>query len=110
MANDPNVLEVRITNSENQTNYFLYVRKDRLEAFHNLLNGNRAPNTPAGMPGLSWGAMLGLDAIFEKRPRRFPVYDIVGYLAAESGASRPEVEKVLEKFAALYPPDITETA
>src|ERR1700675_1612075 len=110
MATESNVLEVRIKNSENSTDYYLYVRKERLQAFHDLLNSNRAPETPAGMPGLSYGGMLGLDAIFEKRPRKFPVYDILGWLAGESGASRAEVEKMLEKFAALYPPDITETA
>jgi hypothetical protein len=110
MANESNVLEVRIRNSENNTDYYLYVRKERLQAFHDLLNSNRAPETPAGMPGLGWSAMLGLDAIFEKRPRRFPVYDILGWLAGDTDASRAEVEKALEKFAALYPPDITETA
>jgi hypothetical protein len=110
MATESNVLEVKIRNSENHTDYYLYVRKERLQAFHDLLNSNRAPNTPDGMPGLSWGAMLGLDAIFEKRPRKFPVYDILRYLAADSGASGAEIEKTLEKFAALYPPDITETA
>jgi hypothetical protein len=110
MATDSYVLEVRIRNSENSTDYYLYVRRDRLQAFHDLLNSNRAPETPAGMPGLGYAAMLGLDAIFEKRPRRFPVYDILGYLAGDTGASRAEVEKVLEKFATVYPPDITETA
>jgi hypothetical protein len=110
MATESNILEVRIRNSENSTDYYLYVRKDRLQAFHDLLNSKRAPETPAGMPGLSWGAMLGLDAIFEKRPRKFPVYDILGFLAGDSGASGAEVEKTLEKFAVLYPPDVTETA
>ena len=117
MGTDPNVLEVRIRNSENNTDYCLYVRKDRYRAFQNFLNRNRCPDTPPGMPGLSWGAMLGLDAIFEKRPRKFPVYDIITFLAKDyiphsscPAVTLPEIEKTLEKFAAQYPPDVAESA
>lgn len=112
-----NIQEVRIRNSENHTDYYLYVRKDRLKAFYDLLNRNRCPETPSGIPGLSWSAMLGLDAIFEKRPRKFPVYDIVEFLRTDyvphsscPAVTAPEIEKTLERFASLYPPDVTETA
>ena len=116
MATD-NVLEVRIKNSENHTDYYLYVRKDRLKAFYDLLNRNRCPETPVGIPGLSWSAMQGLDAIFDRRPRKFPVYDIVGFLmtdyvphSSSPAVTASEIEKTLERFAALYPPDVAETA
>jgi hypothetical protein len=114
MATDSNVLEVRIQNSENNTAYFLYVRRDRLEAFYNFLNANRCPETPKGMPGLSWAAMMGLDAIFEKRPRKFPVYDIINFLANDvhstPAVTAPEIERTLERFGTVYPPDVAESA
>ena len=110
MATEPNVLEVRILNSENNTAYYLYVREERLKAFHELLSQRPYRDVPAGMPGLGWQGMLGLDAIFEKRPRRFPVHDILGYLANGTGASPTEVEKTLEKFSTQFPPDVAETA
>lgn len=110
MATDPNILEVRIRNSENATDYYLYIRKERLQAFHELLSQRPYRDIPAGMPGLGWQAMLGLDAIFEKRPRKFPVYDILTYLANGTDASTTEVEKTLERFSTQYPPDVAETA
>lgn len=113
MVTDSNILEVRINNSENSTDYFLYVRKDRLEAFYTLVYTDRFVGAPQGMPGLSWSAMLGLDAIFEKRPRKFPVYDIITWLytgCVKPGLTRPELEKALEQFATMYPPDVAETA
>lgn len=113
-TSDPNVLEVRINNSENNTAYYLYVRRDRLTAFYQFLMRNRCPETPKGMPGLSWAAMLGLDAIFEKRPRKFPVYDIINFLVNDyhstPPATAPEIERVLEQFATQFPPDVAETA
>lgn len=110
---DPNILEIRIKNSENNTHYYFNVRSDRLKAFYNFLNRNRCADTPQGMPGLSWGAILGLDAIFEKRPLKFPVADIVNFLANDyiphsscPAVTSAEIEKTLERFATQYPPDV----
>jgi hypothetical protein len=115
------ILTISVFNSEAQRNFNLYVRQDRLLAFHNFLMRNRCPDTPSSvMPGISWGAVLGLDAIFERRPKRFPVSDILTFLAEDyknntlpSSLPPPtsaEIEKVLGLFAAEYPPDVSEGA
>lgn len=107
-----NVEEVQILNSEINTRYYMYVRKDRLGAFYSFLLTNRS-NTPVpNMPGLSGAGIAGLDAIFERRPKKFPVHDILVWLCARLGSpvNPPvtvyEIENALERFAKIYPPDI----
>jgi hypothetical protein len=113
---EDNTLKVSIFNSDLQRNFDLFVRKDRLKAFYDFTIGERHPERTASMPGLSWAAMLGLDAIFERRPKRFPVQDILTYLAGSCTAhtndsvTPPEIEYALERFSMLYPPDISESA
>lgn len=116
MPTDPNVEEVRILNSENHTYYYQYLRRDRLQAFYWFLEQNRQPNPPVSpMPGLSGLAIAGLDAIFDRRPLKFPVNDILSWLRENQGHYVPasnldlkELEYGLEQFSKLYPPDAGE--
>lgn len=112
-----NTLTISVFNSEQQRSFEMFVRKDRLAAFYEFLNSNRCPDAKSGMPGLSWSAHCGLDAIFEKRPRKFPVADILTFFADHYIPRSPcdrvtpaEIEKALEGFAVLYPPDVVESA
>ena len=105
-----NVEEVQILNSEINTRYYMYVRRDRLAAFRLFVLSDRRTVTVPGMPGLSGAAIAGLDAIFDRRPRKFPVQDILSWLQGRIGAAEPpvtahEVEDALERFSAVYPPD-----
>jgi len=118
---DPNTEQVRIRNSENNTDYYLYVRKDRLYEFVQFVMANRAPEYKTSqMPGLSWAAICGLDAVFDRRPKKFPANDIIKWLqnltiANEWKFSSPiitedEIEYALERFSAVRPPDVSEDA
>lgn len=112
--------KISVFNSEQQRNYDIFVRLDRLLAFYNLVNRARKPDTPAAtMPGLSWGAFMGLDAIFERRPKKFPTHDILAFLAKDYNerfyseiplATTAEIEKALEVFSTIHPPDVSEPA
>jgi hypothetical protein len=119
---ESNVLKISVLNSDAGKKFDLYVRKDRLKAFQEFLsrrrwNGEYQPAT-SGMPGLSWSAFAGLDAIFDRRPKSFPARDIVQFLADDinlgighAPAVTPhEVETSLERFSAVFPPDISESA
>jgi hypothetical protein len=118
---ESNALKISVYNSDAGREYDLYVRKDRLKAFEAFLmrrrwRGEYQPEA-GGMPGISWAAFNGLDAIFERRPRSFPARDILQALAddivpgGEAPAVTPhEVEKALEQFSAVYPPDVSEGA
>jgi hypothetical protein len=116
---DQNVLKISVPNSATGKSHALYVRRDRLAAFYEFLMLRRASGEyrpePPGMPGLSWSAFMGLDAIFDRRPKSFPTQDILQWIADDlhpgAGAATPhEVEKALEKFSAVYPPDVSESA
>lgn len=115
---EPNVEQVRIFNSEVSTHYYLYVRPDRLFAFINFAVANRQPDYVASpMPGLSWSAFLGLDAIFAKRPKKFPAADILLWLQEQIKEKTNgvlvgtiEMERILELFSREYPPDVGEDA
>ena len=109
---ETNVLTISVFNSDAGRKFNLYLRDDRYRAWLDFLNRNRQPDAKPGMPGLSWAAIQGLDAIFEKRPRSFPVRDILAFLASDyhPHSSCPpitttEVGLVLEQFAKVYPPD-----
>jgi hypothetical protein len=118
---ETNVVKIAVYNSDAGRKYDLYVRKDRCLAFHKFLmdrrwRGEYQPAAP-GMPGLSWAAFMGLDAIFDRRPKSFPVRDILQWIANDiiPGGGAPavtphEVESALEKFSAVYPPDVSENA
>jgi hypothetical protein len=107
-----NIEEIQILNSEINTRYYMYVRRDRLGAFCNFVLSDRRTVPQPGMPGLNGAGIAGLDAIFDRRPRKFPVQDILAWLcrqAAASPGSPPvtvhEVEDALGRFSAVYPPD-----
>ena len=113
----PNTEQVRIRNSENNTDYYLYVRKDRLDEFIQLVMADRAPDRKASpMPGLSWAAICGLDAVFDRRPKKFPTSDIMNWLRwiildqFHVNVEQGEVEYALERFSAVRPPDVSEDA
>jgi hypothetical protein len=106
---DANIEEVQILNSEINTRYYMYVRRDRLAAFRAFVLSDRRTVPPPRMPGLSGAAIAGLDAIFDRRPRKFPVQDILAWLGTRLGSQEPpvalpEVEDALERFAVVYPP------
>jgi hypothetical protein len=116
---EANVLKIVVLNSDSGRKLNLYVRKDRLAAFQEALLRDRGSifHPASNMPGLSWAAILGLDAIFDHRPQSFPARDIVKFLADETnpgeGAApiKPhEVEAALERFAHAFPPDVSEDA
>jgi len=106
------VLKIAVFNSDAGRNFDLYVRDDRYRAWLDFFNRNRQPDVKPGMPGLSWAAIQGLDAIFEKRPKGFPVRDILAFLAGDPfcGGNSAEIELVLEQFSKVYPPDVSEGA
>src|ERR1035437_1796549 len=80
MSTDPNVEEIRILNSEINTYFYLYVRKDRIKAFYDFILADRRTSSFApSMPGLSGPALAGLDAIFDRRPFKFPVHDLLAW-------------------------------
>jgi hypothetical protein len=118
---EPDVLRISVYNSDAGRKFDLRIRKDRYKAFQAFLmrrrwNGEYRP-VSGGMPGLSWAAIMGLDAIFERRPKKFPVRDILRHLADDSvpGGGAPavtphEVESALEAFSSVYPPDVSEDA
>lgn len=113
---DPNVEEIRILNSENNTHYYQYVRRDRIRAFFEFIISDRRTVFIPSMPGLSGAGISGLDAIFDRRPHKFPVHDIVKWFRDNQKAylgeypnptiTAQEIEHALERFAALYPPDV----
>ena len=105
---ETNTLKISVFNSDNGRKFNLYVREDRYRAFQEFLTSRRGIAQPAapGMPGLSWAAFLGLDAIFERRPKSFPARDILQFIAYDSGSTPQEVESALELFSAIYPPDV----
>lgn len=116
---DPNVVAVQIFNSEYQKLFTLYVREDRHKAFGQFVLDERYRREAAGepeppssvIPGLSWGAIMGLDAIFARRPKKFSTEDIVKWLQGDLiPLTKGEVETGLEKFSQLYPPDVSEDA
>lgn len=113
---DPNILEVRMLNSENNTNYFQYLRLDRLKSFYDFIVTDRRPSHCPKMPGLSGAAIAGLDAIFDRRPAKFPYIDVLRWMRdnqKEYLGEYPnptitieEIEDALERFSAVWPPDV----
>lgn len=111
---DLDIKQISIFNSEQGKPFNLYIRADRHQAFGRFVIDERhADRQPSVMPGLSWAAILGLDAIFYKRPKKFPVDDILNFLAHDiiphsdfPPVTKAEVEYALERFAAVYPPDL----
>jgi hypothetical protein len=107
--------QIQIFNSELNRNFSLYIRPERLHAFYQfLLRERHADRQPDPVPGISWAASLGLDAIFAKRPKKFPSNDIMIWLAfgvtATPEVTKAEVEYALERFATVHPPDVAEDA
>lgn len=118
MPTDPNVEEIRVLNSENNTHYYQYVRRDRIRAFYAFIVADRqtVPAAQITMPGLSGPAIAGLDAIFDRRPLKFPTHDLLAWFRDNQKAylgdypnptiTTQEIEKALERFSAVYPPDV----
>jgi hypothetical protein len=112
MADPDNVQQISVFNPEHGKPFNLYVRPDRLLAFRDFVARDRRPAPPPAMPGLSWAAVMGLDAIFAQRPKKFPVEDILLWLANDCAppVSVHEVECALERFSLLHPPDVSQDA
>ena len=95
-----NAEEVSIRNSENNSDATFTLRTDRLASFFQYLATNHTSLTPSAMPGISGPAHYALDCIFfGPRPPRFPARDILTFLGERGGATAPEVEDALGKWA-----------
>jgi len=108
---EPNVVDVRVLNSENNTYYYFTAREDRLRDFYqSILKDRRATNGP-WMPGLSYAATFGVKAIFCLMPDKFPALDVLIWLRDNQKQylgeypnptiALPELEIALERFATL---------
>jgi len=112
------IKQISIVNSEYGKPFNLYVRSDRLKAFYRFMINERHPEYKSNpMPGVSWAAVMGLDAVFARRPKKFPVNDILLWLSNDCiphsdfpRITKDEVEYALERFSAVYPPDASEDA
>src|SRR5271157_6250563 len=115
MLTDSNIIEIRVLNTELSTHYYLHVREDRIRAFYDFMAQDRRAVPAPAMPGLSGRAIAGLDAIFHRRPSKFPAHDLLAWFRDNQAAylgtqpepaiDAPEIEDALERFSALYPPD-----
>ena len=102
------IRRVAIVNSETGPAHELFVRRRRLGEFLALVaRAPRTPEPPVRMPGLSWAAICGLDAVFDRRPKKFPAQDIVAWLGALAGTGPANIEAALEGFSKLRPPDVS---
>jgi hypothetical protein len=79
-----NIAEVRILNSENNTNYFINLYVDKAEDFFRFALANRKTALhPSPMPGVSGPATLALEMLFLNVPARFPLTDLIKFLRNE---------------------------
>ena len=110
---NPNVIDVRVLNSENNTNYYFTLREDRLRDFYQSILKDRHVQPEPWMPGLSYAATFGVKAIFCRVPEKFPALDVLIWLRANQKEyigeypnptiGLPELEYALERFATLAP-------
>lgn len=103
---------VVIHRTDTDTDVCIKVRLDRIEAFKNLLWDGEVIESlhfakSDDIPGISGLAALGVSTIFTRIPNKFPVVDLLTYLAEGVEDShcrnRIEVEKRLEIMANRYP-------
>jgi hypothetical protein len=77
--------EINIKNLESKTYFSILVRSDRLADFYRFAAENRT-QVPASnssrMPGLSYGAVRGITALFVKIPIKFPFDSLLEYIYA----------------------------
>jgi hypothetical protein len=109
MARNPNVIEVRVLNSENTTYYYFTARADRLRDFYQFIVNDRRPQHGSWMPGLSYAATFGIKSIFCRIPDKFPALDILTWLRNEQKTylgdypnptiAIPEIEDALGRYA-----------
>ena len=110
---NPNVVDVRVLNSENISYHCFTVREDRLRDFYQSILKDRRVQPDPWMPGLSYAATFGVKAIFCRVPEKFPALDILVWLRANQKQylgeypnptiALPELEIALERFATLAP-------
>lgn len=108
MPRHPNLIDVRILNSENNTFYFFALREDRIRAFYQWIAANRRTAFGAFIPGISGHAIEGLKCIFSRPPDKFPAMDILNWLRNEQKTylgdypnptiTVQEIEYALEQF------------
>jgi len=113
MPRNPNVVDVRVLNSENNTNYYFTVREDRLREFYQSILKDRRVQPDPWMPGLSYAATFGVKAIFCRVPEKFPALDVLIWLRDNQKQyigeypnptiALPELEIALERFATIAP-------
>ncbi len=109
---NPNVIEVRVLNSENGTCYYPVVREDRLRDFYQFIMKDRRPHHGAitGWDmGLSYTATFGIKSIFCRIPEKFPAADILTWIRDNQKKylgdypnptiTIPEIGNALERFA-----------
>ncbi len=109
MPRNPNVTDVRVLNSENNTYYYFTVREDRLRDFYQFIVRNRCIHSGPWMPGLSYAATFGVKAIFCRIPEKFPAICILTWFRNEQKTylgeypnptiAIPEIEDALGRYA-----------
>ncbi len=112
MPHNPNVTDVRVLNSENNTYYYFTVREDRLRDFYQFIVKDRHPvyrPITAWDMGLSYAATFGIKSIFCRIPEKFPSSDILTWLRNEQKTylgeypnptiAIPEIEDALGRYA-----------
>lgn len=110
---NPNVVDVRVLNSENNTYYYFTTREDRLRDFYQFILRDRHVQPEPWMPGLSYAASFGVKAIFCRLPEKFPALDVLTWLRDNQKQylgdypnptiAIPEIESALERFAPTVP-------
>jgi len=106
---NPNVVDVRVLNSENNTYYYFAAREDRVRDFYQFILSDRHVQPEPWMPGMSYAATFGVKAIFCHFPERFPALDILNWFRNNQKQylgeypnptiAVPEIESALERFA-----------
>jgi hypothetical protein len=96
--------EVRVHNTELNTDYYFSVRQDRVNEFLAWAGSNSVPDLPVAKDwseGVSGGACCGLISIFPQIPFRFPMADLLRYLSTlgDKSLTLEQVEYALERFA-----------
>jgi hypothetical protein len=109
--------EINIKNLESKTYFSVFLRSDRLADFYRFALENRTQvpvSNSARMPGLSYGAIRGITALFVKIPVKFPFDSLLEYVYASqpvptglvdnsSAFTHTELELLLARWAHTVP-------
>ena len=80
------LIEVKVKHTGLNTDYRLTIRSDRMDAFEEFIRNRRClpyQESWGGEEGVSGGAVIGLNAIFTHIPNKFPVQDLIRWVAKQ---------------------------